>query len=331
MKNDGLPCQPPFVICIFCLPSGQTKMKENQNWPARDSAVRASSKSLANPGWPARDSAVRASSKSLANPGWPARDSAVRASTRSVASTSYVIPLSERNQPADSGKQKPKRSLTFKQRLKNLKDNLMYAADIKYCRKHNDLTRMNSLRSSIRSGRSPYANDYDETDALISNSKPKRRSRSRQPRGNNHNVGSRPATSDGRSHPVTPESRSRAVTPEAPFFRPDSPEDEPELVAANARPTPAARSRPPSPDNIPAEIKSRPTTPVFRQGGKAPGANYFRPRTPSAADSPSVYSPTSPPGGRHESAPLVRPLPEKVMAAFQDSPRSSYRSQQTLL
>lgn len=275
--------------------------------------------------------------------------SASRMSVRSVASTSYAVPAGHSRPPSIGSTRKPKRSLTFKQRLKNLKDNLMYSADIKYCRKRGDLNRMNSVRSSIRSGRSPYANDYDETDALISSSgkKPKqRRARNRQP---STGAPSRPATTEGRSRPVTPESRSRPVTPES-KSRPVTPDSitksmngpsrpvtpmqrsRPASPESRPRPVPLARSRPPSPEAMSPEAKSRPTTPGFRQGGKAPSATYFRPRTPSAAttDETPVYSPTSPTGW-NGSTPLIRPVPQRVKASYQDSPRSSFRSQQTLL
>lgn len=260
-----------------------------------------------------------------------------RMSLRSAASTSYALPPDE---PTHQSK-KPKRSLTFKQRMKNLKDNLLYASDIKYCRKTSNLKRMSSVRSSIRSGRSPYANDYDETDALISTTKKskQRRPRNRQLKDSSQGVGSRPATTDGRSRTVTPESRSRPPSLDSSQFtdgmsRPVTPlqRSRPPSPDAITRPVPTARSRPPSPGAISPETKSRPTTPVFRQGGKAPAVNYFRPRTPSALDTETtpMYSPTSP-NGRNDGVPLIHPVAKRVVAGNQDSPKSSYRSQQTLL
>ncbi|XP_067944300.1 von Willebrand factor A domain-containing protein 5A-like isoform X2 [Watersipora subatra] len=213
--------------------------------------------------------------------------------------------------PPSINTNKPKRSISFKQRLGYLKENLLFAADIKSCRKHNDLHRMNSLRSSIRSGTSPYAIDYDETDAILPRGKKIRKPKHDERR----RADSKPVSSSGSMR-----------TPSPVYMVPSRPTTPLSVVSEVHRqpPTPAARSRPASPVEI-AESKSRPTTPNFRQGGRAPGAHYFRPRTPSAVEV------NAEPVSEDEVAPLVQPVPSRIMTNYGDSPRSSYRSQQTFL
>lgn len=256
-----------------------------------------------------------------------------KVSLHSAVSTSYA-PEPTQLSPQVSKKQKPKRSLSFKQRMKNIKDNLLYAADIKYCRKHNDLSRMNSLRASVRSGRSPYVNDYDETDALISTNKSgKSRRRNNQSKVTGQ---PRPGVTEGRSRTLTPELKSRAASSDSSIPEPVS---RPTTPAAQSRPvTPAARSRPVTPAarsrSVSPEAKSRPTTPNFRSWSKAPDRSYFRPRTPAASDvdTPSVFSDMSPANVQYnqaESIPLIKPIAGRVATVYQHSPSSTLRSNPT--
>ena len=160
------------------------------------------------------------------------------------------------SQARESSKQPSlKRSLSIKERIRYLKENLLFHVEFKYCKKTNDLERMDSLRQSARSGLSLFTEDnqgrnhfqrmstvrnrrdYDTVDKEKHGSKP-RNNNSRPVRSDS---GSRSGNPESRSRPVTPEARSRPVPPDA-RSRPTTPED-------SSRPvTPEARSRSVNPD-----------------------------------------------------------------------------------
>ena len=280
---------------------------------------------------------------------WPAQRSESRVSLRSTKSVAISLHAPTRDdhrqrtpvaQPAK--KEKPKRGLSFKQRMKNIKDNLMYAYDIKHSKKQGNFERMNSIRSSVRSGRSPYAMDFDETDNLISSDRPSNR-RKRQSKSNGYRSKEEevePAVAPQRSRPPSPEARSRPVTPTA-QSRPVTPDDTrsiPEFT--RSRPVTPSRSRPASPElrSLGQTSPTSPSEPEFRVRSKTPD---FRPRTPAAEDMPPAMSPPMLPdehrlerneSGASSRVPLIKPTPGRLVTTqYQDSPRSSFRSNQTLL
>lgn len=248
-------------------------------------------------------------------------------SLRSTKSVSFKAPQNQppnqQHRPGEKGKPK---KLSFKQRMKNLKDNLMYAYEIKHCH-GDDFQRMNSIRSSIRSGRSPYAIDFDETDELMPAS---RRPIRKKKKPQQDEQRSRPPVVESR--PVTPSAVSRSETPEMTFAAIE-PRSRP-VTPSRSRPVTPSRSRPASPE-LASLAHSQPNSPEFRVRSKTPD---FRPRTPAADEMPPpMITDEHATEERNVSAPssqalIIKPTAGRLVTTqYQESPRSSFRSHHTEL
>lgn len=170
-------------------------------------------------------------------------------------------PVSQRSEATKQTSSQPskplKRSLSIKDRLRLLKENLLFGKELRYCKKHKDMNRMNSLRMSIRSGQNPFSKHSVDKENFTRQKTVHNRPPRRDP--NDRDV------VDRRPAAPTPRPRSTYI------------ESEPELIE-NFEPKPqnadsdrrlqAVNSRPQTPELEPV---SRPVTPVSRS----------RPNTPS--------------------------------------------------
>lgn len=143
-----------------------------------------------------------------------------KSTTGSQIPQSKSLPTTESRSrpPSTTPNKKPKRSLSIKQRLSYLKENLLFATEFKYCKKHNDLQRMASLRQSLRSGKNPFARDANGNLPFERSTGVIRRKQQRDLEldevDDQSLQRSRPLTPTQRSRPTTPTQRSRPASPE---------------------------------------------------------------------------------------------------------------------